>query len=136
MLPPGKLNRGALARFMRKISQNPETGCWEWQGETNRNGYGLHRVNPGERPRVTHRIAYEHFRDTIPEGLQADHLCRNRICCNPDHMEIVTNAVNTDRQDHANRRKTHCPKGHEYTEANTRIDVNGKRYCRACRKSV
>lgn len=125
------LNRAELARVNRLIKVD-ESGCWIWQGPRTPDGYGKHRRGPGHPERVIHRITYEHYVGPIPDGLQLDHLCRVRLCCNPEHLEPVTGSVNTDRQDHANRRKTHCPKGHEYTPENTRIDSAGKRHCRTC----
>lgn len=125
------LNRAELARLQRLIATN-ETGCWEWQGRLNSNGYGWAQRGPGHKPRVVHRIIWEHtHNEPVPSGMQLDHLCRNRRCCNPDHMEVVTASENTKRQDHHNRRKTHCIRGHEYTEENTRI-TNGKRACKEC----
>lgn len=72
------------------------SGCWIWQGNTN-NGKGYFRVSHrGERIYV-HRWYYERFVGPIPEGLQLDHLCRNRNCCNPEHLEPVTQAENLRR---------------------------------------
>lgn len=105
--------------------------CWFWTGPQMPNGYGKHRVRPGAPERATHRIMYEHTIGPVPKGMQLDHLCRNRICCNPAHLEPVTGGINTLRQDHAQRRKTHCPQGHDYTPDNT-IRRNGRRFCRAC----
>ena len=131
--PTWRLNRAELARLQRLIVVNVETGCWEWKGNTTTNGYGKWQRGPGHRERVAHRITYEHYKDMkIPDKMQGDHLCRNRICCNPDHIEIVTPSENTLRQDHAGRRKTHCPKNHEYSDDNTRITPDGKRVCRTC----
>ncbi|MFJ2662519.1 HNH endonuclease signature motif containing protein [Arthrobacter koreensis] len=81
-----------------------------------------------------HRVAYELFSGPIPNGLVLDHLCRNRGCFNPNHLEPVTRAVNNLRGVGfmaAHARKTHCPKGHPYDEKNTQIK-NGARRCRAC----
>ena len=127
------LNRAEQARLMRLITINPETGCWEWKGRLNSNGYAWAQAGPGKPQRVVHRIMWEHYYNKgIPTGMQLDHLCRVRHCVNPQHFEVVTPSVNTKRQDHAERRKTHCPKGHPYDEANTRITKQGKRNCRAC----
>ncbi len=71
----------------------------------------------------------------IQPGMQLDHLCRNRQCVNPEHLEEVTASENTRRQDHAGRRKTECPRGHPYDDGNTRINSQGKRVCRACDKA-
>lgn len=126
------LNRAELARLQRLIKSSDD-GCWEWQGLQTSNGYGKWSKGPGQRVRAIHRITWEHYKNQeVPEGQQLDHLCRNRLCCNPDHLEPVTPSENTMRQDHYERRKTHCPRGHEYDEANTRITPAGKRVCRAC----
>lgn len=128
-----RLNRAEQARLMRLIVVNNDTGCWEWKGRLNSNGYAWAQRGPGYSPRVVHRILWEHTHDApVPAGMQLDHLCRVRNCVNPDHFEPVTASENTKRQDHANRNKTHCPKGHEYTDENTRITKEGKRVCRSC----
>lgn len=129
---PVTLNRAELARLNRLTRVQPD-GCWEWQGNKTTNGYGKWQRGPGHSERAVHRIAFEHYRNTpIPQGMQLDHLCRNRVCLNPDHLEVVTPSENTLRQDHWERRKTHCPKGHEYNDENTRRTPKGKRVCRIC----
>lgn len=74
-----------------------ETGCWTWQGELNRNGYGRVWIN-GKRLMV-HRVVWELLRERIEDGLVLDHLCKVRKCCNPDHLEPVTVRENTLRGD-------------------------------------
>ena len=85
-----------------------------------------------------HRLAYQSFYGPIPDGLVIDHLCRNRTCCNPAHLEAVTNRENTLRGvgfPALNDAKTHCPQGHEY--AGEKLYVwKGKRFCRACRRAA
>lgn len=117
-------------RFMAKVEQTSE--CWNWRAYTGSNGYG--RVWFDGRLQLAHRVAYQLFVGPIPAGMFVDHLCRNRSCVNPDHMEIVTARVNILRGDglaaHEARRTT-CVRGHPYSGDNLYVH-RGKRYCRAC----
>ena len=128
--PPHVLDRAEHARFMRNVKPDPD-GCWLWQGPTTPNGYGKYR-RPGQRERVAHRVLWEHYNGPVPDGMELDHLCRARNCVRPEHFEVVTPSENTRRQDHANRNKTACPQGHDYTPENTRTDASGRRNCRTC----
>jgi len=120
--------------FLKRVTKT--SGCWFWLGELNGCGYG--RVYMGKRRIAAHRIAYELWVAPIPEGLTIDHLCRVRHCVNPDHLEPVTQKVNTLRGEAPsaiNARKTHCQKGHEFTPENTRRLPDGRRVCRTCRRA-
>lgn len=111
----------------------PPTGCWGHRNKPSPNGYRKARV--GGRNDRLHRLVYECLRGPIPKWLQLDHLCRNRGCCNPDHLEPVTGRVNNLRGEcftAANAAKTHCPKGHPYAGANLYVNPKGGRVCREC----
>ena len=70
-------------------------GCWEWQGARDPSGYGS--IKRMGKKTNTHKASYEHHVGPVPEGLDLDHLCRNRICCNPEHLEPVTRSINAKR---------------------------------------
>ena len=116
-----------------RYKADPLTGCWVWQWATRKSdGYGTAYKN---RKKVqAHRLIYEEIKGQIPAGLTLDHLCRNILCVNPDHLEPVTQRENVLRGNgvaaiHA--RKTHCIRGHEFNKENTMVVKRG-RGCRTC----
>lgn len=119
-------------RFWSKVDKTG--GCWEWTAVTDGRGYGKFWFD-GRMVRA-HRWSYEHVVGPIPERLQLDHLCRNRGCVNPEHLEPVTNHENTLRGVSHQAAKTHCPQGHLYDTENTYVDTHGGRNCRACRRAT
>ncbi len=123
-----------MKRLIDKIYFIPCGGCWLWEAAIDYKGYGRFHLN-GE-IRQAHRVSYEYFNNTkIPNNLHLDHLCRNRSCVNPEHLEPVSVQENILRGIGAtaiNAKKTHCPYGHEYNEFNTYIDPRGYRNCKIC----
>jgi hypothetical protein len=114
-------------RFAAKVEFDGE--CWLWLASKDRCGYG--QIFWGGRPHKAHRVAYALLVGPVPQGLELDHLCRNRHCVRPSHMEAVTHRENLKRGLRGVM-TTHCPAGHPYDTANTHIQVSGGRRCRAC----
>lgn len=116
----------------------PAGECLEWGGSRCPHGYGQVYWSRNVMLRA-HRVAYVLARGPIPDELVVDHLCRNRACCNPDHLELVTNKENVLRgigPTAQNAAATHRRNGHEFTATNTRIDGKGGRRCRRCQADV
>lgn len=123
-------------RFWFFVDGGGPEDCWLWNGHLTAGGYGVFsNGQPGGC--MAHRYAYELMIGPIPDGLHIDHLCRTRACVNPLHHEPVTPSENSRRAEYgaaaANRGKTHCIRGHEFTPENTYIRPNdGGRDCRTC----
>ena len=123
-----------LESFWDKVKVDDVTQCWNWQGCLN-SGYGVVRINNVNMR--AHRVAYEVNKVKIPEGLTLDHLCRNRKCVNPEHLEVVTRGENVLRGiglTAINAKKTHCSNGHELSGDNLYLEPSGGRACRLCRR--
>lgn len=107
--------------------------CWNWDS-LDYGGYG--RVTSAGHSQIAHRAVWQILRGEVPEGLQLDHLCRNRRCVNPDHLEPVTGVVNLRRSpitvNSINLAKTECPSGHPYSGSNLLIRTNRKGQFRTC----
>jgi hypothetical protein len=113
-------------------------GCWIWQGGKTAAGYAMMYILGGRQ--YAHRWAYQMFVGPIPDNCEIDHVCRNRGCVRPDHLQAVSHRVNCSPERSSvgwnTRAKTHCPKGHAYNEENT-YQYFGKdnlyhRFCRIC----
>lgn len=137
-------------RILRNVVIN-EAGCWVWQGALEPTGYARFWVSSGRGPRagrmvMVHRASYAEFKGELIPGLEIDHLCRNRACCNPDHLEQVTHQENMRRCPSLptsenpppgaliNREKTHCKRGHRLSPDNIipSAAASGRRSCWAC----
>lgn len=125
--------------------------CWQWTAASTASGYGRLRV--GSRVGYAHVLMYEEMVGPIPNGWDVDHECHNeaaalglctetpclhQLCCRPDHLDPKPRKDNLNAspltQASINKAKTHCKRGHEFTEENTRIKENGWRSCKQCDK--
>lgn len=134
-MPKGRARMPVKDRIARNIRRQ-ETGCWLWTGSLTNQGYGSMQVDGVGT--TAHRAAYQALVGPVPEGLVLDHLCRNRRCCNPAHLEPVRQRENTLRSPIAlgaiNAAKTHCPHGHPYDDANTYVYHYRNTTVRRCRE--
>jgi hypothetical protein len=117
------------ARFWDKVSPEPNTGCWLWTASTTgarkAGALGYGRFFPtGSNGVLAHRLAYEVLVAPIPKGLELDHECNQTVCCNPDHLAVVTRTENVQRWWDTKKPRGYCTKGHV---------IEGKE-CRVCVK--
>ena len=130
-------NADILDKLYIKINIDEQTKCWNYNRIPDKDGYGWFSFDY-----ITyriHRFSYLLFQGEIPKNHVIDHLCGNRLCCNPEHLEAVNHKENmvrgnTGKNNHQSL-KTHCPHGHEYTDFNTYMNPKGSRECRTCKSN-
>lgn len=131
-----------ISRFWSYVQVGQPGECWLWTGAKVPDGYGSFAVprdlgvKTTERKQVrAHRMAFELVNGLIPDGLEPDHLCFARACCNPAHMEAVSGTINKQRSRRALRNTGHCRRGHPATPENLgRVRGGQHVYCQACRR--
>ena len=117
-----------MERFWSKVKKTES--CWEWKGAKSSTGYGNFSVK--YKQHGAHRFAWELLRGPVPEGMTLDHICKNRGCVNPEHMEVVSRGENSRRGIAQRARVLKCRAGHWYTPENTYVTPSGDRRCREC----
>lgn len=130
----------ALHRFLDSVPGRSAADCWEWTGPVSPSGYGVFSFRREGRHTSTsaHRAVYAALIGPVPDGLQLDHLCENKVCCNPSHLNPTTQLANILRSNGAgalNARKTHCYLGHPLEGDNLLVSA-GRRFCRTCKRAT
>ncbi len=134
----GRREMKVLSKILKKYTVD-KNGCWNWAGYTTESGYG--RFRRKKKNILSHRYFYKFFVGEIPEGLDIDHLCFNRRCINPKHLEAVTRSENNRRAWARKIKNTpNCPHGHPYSGKNLYIGFDKKRnqkrrVCKICVKN-
>lgn len=138
---PERIRKAVIPRQLPNMSDP----CWEWQRCVTKGGYG--RIVIEGRCHIVHRWVYTHLNGPVGRWVDIHHLCENPRCCNPAHLKALTRKehLHIDGRAKINgrrasvgtyqRNKTHCPEGHEYTPENTRVNLKGYRWCKACAKA-
>lgn len=134
---PTTLEPKDSARIFGRVNLDGYDDCWEWQGPLSRGGYGITHLKSMSTVQV-HRLSYSVMVGPIPTGLVIDHLCKNRKCVNPNHLEPVTDRENVYRANPSavqmNVDENRCANGHIYTDVKPEVDRS--RRCMTCRREA
>lgn len=148
MSKPGPKMKSLADRLWSKVTIGHADECWPWTGAKDKNGYGRIQVMTNGKwgTQLAHRVAYKLTKGDLPADLGLCHRCDNPPCCNPDHhfpgtqLDNMNDAklksrVRNSTNGHLQSLKTHCIRGHEYTEENTyRPPGKNERWCRECQR--
>jgi HNH endonuclease len=126
------------AKIVRLTLIDPNTGCWICVAGKNAYGYGVMHANG--RTIQAHILSWTLKYGPVPKGMELHHMCENKLCCNPKHLEPITRAAHLMRSRRSlafiNKHKTHCKHAHEFTPENTLLSHDGKqRRCKACARA-
>jgi hypothetical protein len=134
--PIPKLTEEQRQRFWSRVEvPNQPSCCWEWTGALTDRGYA--EVSLDGLVFKSHRVAYSDLIESVPTDKMIDHLCRNRKCVNPDHLQIASDKMNVRTgfsPSGVHARKTHCPQGHPYDNVNTYWWNGTNRQCKTCKR--
>ena len=142
MTVPRRKSKSLEQRLLEKTDTSKIlTDCWVFLGCKDSSGYG--NIGNNGKTISAHRASYELYRGQIPKDKQIDHICGNRLCINPQHLDLVTAKENVRRGrqkftcvPHPKPLRTHCMKGHPYSGANLFIDTNKQRRCMICKRAI
>ncbi len=122
-------------RFWPKVNKEAPNGCWTWTAATNGHYGSFWSGYPDDKKLLAHKFSWERFYGTVPYGLMVDHTCRNKLCVNPKHLQLVTPWGSQHfSTDETNAAKTHCKHGHSLMDARLVHCADGyiRRVCRVC----
>ena len=127
-----KLGAKQVELFWEKVEKTDN--CWSWTAATDKDGYGVWSVRLQGKPKQfrAHRLSYYLAGNDLDEKLTIDHLCKNKACLRPSHLEQVSIRENIKRSSSFNGLKTRCKNGHPFSDDNTYVYNSRKRNCRKC----